>query len=176
MTALVIGGAASGKSAFAEQLAVSLSDGPRCYIATMQPFDDECRARIQRHREQRAGKGFATLECFTGLHRAVPPEKSTVLLECVSNLAANELYSPDGAGDGAVEAIVEGVRSLRRRCEHLVIVSNEVFSGGSSYAGDTLHYLRVLAQVNRLLAQEADEVYEIVCGLPICHKGKGVGA
>ena len=76
----------------------------------------------------------------------------------------------------AVEAIVEGVRSLRRRCEHLVIVSNEVFSGGSSYAGDTLHYLHMLARVNRLLAQEADEVYEIVCGLPICHKGKGVGA
>lgn len=174
MTALVIGGAASGKSAFAERLAVSLSDGPRCYIATMQPFDGECRARIQRHREQRAGKGFATLECFTGLARAVPPEQSTVLLECVSNLAANELYSPDGAGDGAAEAIMKGVRMLRRRCDHLVIVSNEVFSGGSSYAGDTLRYLRVLAQVNRLLAQEADEVYEVMCGLPVCHKGRGV--
>ena len=85
-------------------------------------------------------------------------------------------YTDQPVPKETVEAIVEGVRVLRRRCDHLVIVSNEVFSGGSSYAGDTLHYLRVLARVNRLLAQEADEVYEIVYGLPVCHKGKGVRA
>lgn len=94
-----------------------------------------------------------------------------VLLECVSNLVANELYSPDGAGDGCEESIRRGIYSLKSQCQELVIVSNEVFSGGSDYAGDTGRYLRVLAQVNRMLAQEADTVYEVVCGVPVCHKG-----
>lgn len=107
------------------------------------------------------------------LEQVTLPQKGVVLLECMSNLAANELYSPDGAGDDAVESIQRGIRHLKSQCEELVIVSNEVFSGGSNYEGDTLRYLRVLADVNRMLAGEADTVYEVVCGAPVCHKGKG---
>ena len=58
MVTLVIGGAASGKSEFAEGLVLAAGDLPRYYIATMQPFDGECRARIRRHRATRAQKGF----------------------------------------------------------------------------------------------------------------------
>ena len=54
MMTLVIGGAASGKSEFAEGLVLDAGNLPRYYIATMQPFDDECRARVRRHREMRA--------------------------------------------------------------------------------------------------------------------------
>ena len=173
MMTLVIGGAASGKSEFAEGLVLDAGNLPRYYIATMQPFDDECRARIRRHREMRAKKQFTTVECFVNLEQVTLPKKGVVLLECMSNLAANELYSPDGAGDDAVESIQRGIRHLKSQCEELVIVSNEVFSGGSDYEGDTLRYLRVLAEVNRMLAKEADRVYEVVCGVPVCHKGKG---
>ncbi len=173
MMTLVIGGAASGKSEFAEGLVLDAGNLPRYYIATMQPFDDECRARIRRHREMRAKKQFTTVECFVNLEQVTLPQKGVVLLECMSNLAANELYSPDGAGDDAVESIQRGIRHLKSQCEELVIVSNEVFSGGSDYEGDTLRYLRVLAEVNRMLAKEADRVYEVVCGVPVCHKGKG---
>ena len=60
---------------------------------------------------------------------------------------------------------------LREQCEHLVIVSGEVFSAGTDYTGDTLRYLRLLAAVNRNVAAQADAVYELVCGLPVCHKG-----
>ena len=173
MMTLVIGGAASGKSEFAEGLVLNAGNLPRYYIATMQPFDDECRARIRRHREMRAKKQFTTVECFVNLEQVTLPQKGVVLLECMSNLAANELYSPDGVGDDAVESIQRGIRRLKSQCQELVIVSNEVFSGGSNYEGDTLRYLRVLAEVNRMLAKEADTVYEVVCGVPVCHKGKG---
>lgn len=173
MMTLVIGGAASGKSEFAEELVLQAGSKPRYYIATMQPFDAECRARIRRHREMRAQKQFETVECFVYLEQVTLPQKGVVLLECMSNLVANELYSPEGAGDNAVESIRRGILRLRSQCEELVIVSNEVFSGGSRYEGDTLRYLRLLAQVNRMLAAQADEVYEVVCGVPVCHKGKG---
>ena len=173
MMTLVIGGAASGKSEFAEGLVLNAGNLPRYYIATMQPFDDECRARIRRHREMRAKKQFTTVECFVYLEQVTLPQKGVVLLECMSNLAANELYSPDGVGDDAVESIQRGIRRLKSQCQELVIVSNEVFSGGSNYEGDTLRYLRVLAEVNRMLAKEADTVYEVVCGAPVCHKGEG---
>lgn len=173
MMTLVIGGAASGKSEFAEGLVLNAGNLPRYYIATMQPFDDECRARIRRHREMRAKKQFETVECFVNLEQVTLPEKGVVLLECMSNLAANELYSPDGVGDDAVASIQRGIGHLKSQCEELVIVSNEVFSGGSDYQGDTLRYLRILAEVNRMLAKEADTVYEVVCGVPVCHKGKG---
>lgn len=173
MVTLVIGGAASGKSEFAEGLVLAAGDRPRYYIATMQPFDQECRERIRRHREMRAKKRFETVECFVNLERVTLPRQGVVLLECVSNLVANELYSPEGAGDRCEESVRRGIRRLRAQCKELVIVSNEVFSGGSGYEGDTKRYLRVLARVNRLLAQEADRVYEVVCGIPVCHKEGG---
>ena len=72
-----------------------------------------------------------------------------------------------------MESIHQGILHLKSQCEELVIVSNEVFSGGSDYKGDTLRYLRILAQVNWMLAKEANIVYEVVCGVPVRHKGKG---
>lgn len=173
MMTLVIGGAASGKSEFAEGLVLNAGDMPRYYIATMQPFDDECRARIRRHREMRAKKQFQTVECFVNLDRVELTQKGVVLLECMSNLVANELYSPDGAGDDTLKAVHRGICRLKDMCEEVIIVSNEVFSGGCDYEGDTLRYMRILADVNRMLAKEADNVYEVVCGVPVCHKGKG---
>lgn len=170
MLTLVIGGAGSGKSAFAERL-VQAQPGPRLYIATMQPFDGECRARIARHRAQRAGKGFATLERYTdlaGAASAVPPG-AAVLLECMSNLTANELYDPAGGGGAAV---LRGVEAVLARSRSLTVVTNEVFLGGAAYEGDTLLYLRELARINRALAARADLAVEVVCGLPNVLKGE----
>lgn len=167
MFTLVIGGAASGKSEFAERHAASLP-GRRVYLATMEPWDDECRARIARHRLARAGRGFATVERYTDLGGVSLPTGSSVLLECMSNLVANELYAPAGGGG---DAVVRGVEALLPRCAHLTVVTNEVFSGGKDYAGDTLRYLETLARANRALALRADLVVEVVCGLPNVLKG-----
>ncbi len=94
---LVIGAAASGKSAYAESLCLG-HDGPRVYLATMEPFREEGARRIARHRALREGKGFSTLECSRDVGAAAPglPRGCTLLLEDVGNLVANELFAEGG--------------------------------------------------------------------------------
>ena len=173
MFTLVIGGAASGKSGYAESLVLCSEHRPRYYIATMQPFDAECRARIAKHRNLRAEKEFETIECYVNLSSLRLPERGTVLLECLGNLAANELYDPAGAGseDAALQAIVDGVDSLLCQCGDLIVVGNEVCADGGGYAPETERYRRLLAHVNRALAEQADCVCEVVSGIPCCYKG-----
>lgn len=170
MRTLVIGGAASGKSAFAENLAVS-GKAPLCYIATMMPHDEESRARISKHREQRAQKSFATIECYTELDLLCLPVRGTVLLECIGNLTANEMFTPDGAGSRTAEAILCGFEKLAVQCDDLVVVSNDVFSDGCEYDEGTRLYMETIAAVNREVARNFDRVIEVVCGIPIVHKG-----
>ncbi len=183
MFTFVIGGAASGKSEYAEELILKAGPMPRIYIATMEPFDSESRARVARHRALRAGKGFQTIECYTGLEKIQLPGRGAVLLECIGNLTANELYSParaaanaetdetDETDKAAEAAVLRGVDNLLSQCRELVVVSNEVFSGGWNYEGDTFRYLRVLADINRALAGRAGRVAEIVCGRAVYYKG-----
>ena len=172
MMILVIGGAASGKSAYAEKLLCALSgDAPKIYVATMEPRGAEASARIAKHRQSRAGKGFRTLERFTDLSGLRAPAGIAVLLEDLGNLCANELYSRAGSGRNAETAILRGVENLRTQCAHLVIVSNEVFLGGTDYQGDTLSYLRLLARLHREIARMSDGVCEVVCGIPLYYKG-----
>ena len=168
MLTLVIGGAGSGKSAFAEALVQKLP-GRRVYLATMSCSDEESRARILRHRRQRAGGGFETVERCTGVGQAPVPEGANVLLEDLSNLLANELYSPEGGG---AEAVLRGLAELGGRALNLTVVTNEVFSGGSDYGEESLRYLLRLAELNRHLAAGADLVVEVVCGLPNVLKGE----
>ena len=90
MLVLVSGGAASGKSEFAESLIVRAGHAKRTYIATMELRDAEDMRRAARHRAMRAGKGFITLECPRGLIEApLPQEGGSALLECMSNLVAD---------------------------------------------------------------------------------------
>ena len=145
MLTLVIGGSASGKSEYAEQCVLSL-DGARIYIATMQPFGKEAEERILKHRQMRKNKGFETIECYTGLQNLKIPPGSNVLLEDLGNLMANEIFSPEGRGPRAVR---DGIDALIPACAHMTIVTNEIFSGGTDYTEETLHYMRELAAMNR---------------------------
>ena len=170
MLTLVLGGAASGKSGYAESLVLKTAL-PRYYIATMQVWDAECAARVEKHRRMRAAKQFETVECPLHLENICLPARGTALLEDLGNLTANELYDPAGAGENAASAILEGLDQLAGQCAHLIVVSNEVFSGGADYAGDTGRYLKALAQVNNALAARADHVVRVVCGIPVYYKG-----
>ena len=174
MLTLVIGGAASGKSAYAETLAVQ-STCPRYYLATMQVWDAECAARVAKHRAMRAQKQFITVECPTNLHLVQLPQPGAALLEDLGNLTANELYLPDGTclpPEQVAEKILAGVDALAAQCRELILVSNEVFSGGADYAGETDRYLQALAIVNNTIAAKADAVCRVVCGLPVYYKGQ----
>ena len=81
MLTVITGGSASGKSAYAEDLVLSWGPAQRIYVATMYPFDRESEKRIVRHQKMRSGKGFQTVECYTGLEQIQVPPGSHVLLE-----------------------------------------------------------------------------------------------
>lgn len=99
MMYLIIGGSGSGKSAYAEELLFSLPDADKkYYIATMQVYDEESRRRVQKHRKQREGKRFYTIEQpvhVSGALTQMDAGKKSAMLECVSNLVANEMFAKD---------------------------------------------------------------------------------
>lgn len=171
MLVVVTGGSGSGKSAFAEETVLSLGEARRIYIATMQAFDEESHRRIRRHRCMRAGKGFETVERYTALDELILPKDCVVLLECMSNLVANEMFREDGFHPEVAEKIIEGVKNLLSQAKHVVIVTNEIFSDGILYEGESEQYKKELGKINQDLARMADDVVEVVYGIPVWHKG-----
>lgn len=99
MMYLIIGGSGSGKSVYAEELLFSLPDaGKKYYIATMQVYDEESVRRVKKHRKQREGKKFYTIEQPVHVSKALAQMdagKKSAMLECVSNLVANEMFTKD---------------------------------------------------------------------------------
>lgn len=174
MMTMVIGGSGSGKSEYAEKL-LSASPEPRCYLATMQVWDEECRLRVERHRRMRTGKGFRTIEVPLYLEKVHLDSRASVLLEDVSNLLANEHYDPKGRGERAEDAVYAGIMALHARAGHLILVCNEIFCDGIQYEEETTQYLRELASLHRRLAAQADNLCEVVFGQPWYYKGKEPG-
>lgn len=171
MLALIIGGSGSGKSAFAEQKALSCGDYRRVYIATMEIFDEESRKRVKRHRQMRAAKNFETIECPTHLENVTVNCDNVVLLECMSNLVANEMFSPSGRPKNVVDIICRGIETLNNSCRSLIVVTNDVFADGITYDENTDNYMRKLGEINCRIAAMADEVYEARAGIPTMIKG-----
>ncbi len=172
MVILVIGGSGSGKSEYAESCCVRLHSKKKIYIATMQPCDEESYDRIRKHRNMRDGRGFETMECYTHLEEVEVPAGCTVLLECMSNLVANEMFSDAGRKENAPALILQGLSRLERQAGDLIIVTNQVFCDGIVYDEGTDAYLRALAKVNRCAAKMADVVCEVIHGIPVFEKGK----
>ncbi len=173
MLHLITGGSGSGKSAYAEEQVLLSGDEKRIYIATMIPYGEDGRQRVERHRKLRQQKRFETLECYTDLLHLSVPEGAVVLLECMSNLVANEVFEPEGAHEKTVQAVTAGVEKLGGRAKQLFIVTNEVFSDGISYDPETTRYLSYLGEVNREIARMADRVTEVVYGIPVQIKPGG---
>lgn len=196
MTVLVIGGSGSGKSAYAENALLKLADESECkkyYIATMKIYDDEMQRKVDRHREFRCGKGFITIEKEIDIHKAFEGieigQNRAVLLECVTNLAANEMFSDNGIKSERLTAdkIIRDIKALSEKLTYLVIVSGNIFEDGisgkrasydeiscdgASYDKTTLGYIRALGRINREIAEIADEVVEVVAGIPVVIKQK----
>lgn len=185
MLVVVTGGSGSGKSVYAEQL---LEEPPfteaeeiqnkvqKYYIATMMPFGSEGQERIARHQKQRQGYGFITVEQYTQIEKANIPAGETVnvLLECMSNLVANEMFDDNNtrSAEELVRDIMCGIEKLCAHCRHLVIVTNEVFSDGNHYDRETMEYIRCMGIINQHLAKIADSVVEVVCSIPVIIKGE----
>ena len=202
MLHIVYGGSASGKSSYAESFAMSLQgEGRLLYIATMYPYkwntteiDPETMQRIERHRAMRADKVFDTVECYRHVEHIVAKRQDVLLLECMSNLLANEMYLEQDSDDGGLaetmsevekagvgmsetlspvsKKIVQALVDLSTRVQDVVIVTNDVFSDGGSltYDESTREYVKNLAEINCALARVAETVTEVVCGIPVIVK------
>lgn len=208
MITLITGGSGSGKSAYAEKYICHVSNEKGCkekyYIATMQIFDDEGQRKIDRHRRLRAGKGFITIEQPRDIQNAVSKLQSesslktgrSALLECMSNLVANEMFPPaDASGIQATEAekealddtenmkdydtaqisrvskkVLKEVSILSENVAELVIVTNNVFEDGVCYDESTMNYIKAMGIVNKGLAAMAERVVEVVAGIPVAVK------
>lgn len=169
MFVVVTGGSGSGKSAFAEQQVVDSDIPRRYYAATMICSDEESRKRVERHRAMRSGKHFSTIECPRDLDQICVEEGSALLLECMSNLTANEFFADGRIGESekVKQKILSGIRRLMEECALLVVVTNEVFSDGNQYDSIAESYLKCLGEVNQEMAKLADEVVEVVYGIPL---------
>lgn len=208
MITLITGGSGSGKSAYAEKYICHASNEKKFkekyYIATMQVFDEEGQRKIDRHRRLRAGKGFITIEQPRDIQDAVSKLQSEnslktgrlALLECMSNLVANEMFPPVDASDTkeagfkkealdepenmrdyentlisrVSKKVLKEVSILSENVAELVIVTNNVFEDGVCYDESTMNYIKVMGTVNRGLAAMAESVVEVVAGIPVVVK------
>ena len=173
MLELIYGGAASGKSEFGEKEALSLP-GPVYYLATMRQGSASGEDRIEKHKRRRENTPFITIECPVDIESVKEKVRGgTVLLECLTNLAANELFPEQGScmsGDdyGGIRAgiisekIGNEIDTLAGCAANLVIVSGDVMRDGVCYGRETESYMRLLAGLNSLIARRADRVYEVI--------------
>ncbi len=173
MKILLTGGSACSKSTYAEKLALSLDVKYRYYIATMRPYDDECLKKIEKHKNQREKGNFITVEQYTDIGSVEVLKNSCVLLECVCNLCANEMFDENGNMHDCVDKIVNDIELLASKCENLIVVTNDVGSDiSSNYSNSTLAYIEAVGKINSRLASSFDHVYELVCAIPIVLKGE----
>ena len=151
----------------------STTADPMVAIAAMQPYDEECLRKIARHQDIRAGKGFETIERYTDVDTLkLPQPGGTALLECLCNLTANEMYIQPEAPADPVEKVIAGVENLLQQTKTLIVITNDVGSDNEDYSSETRRYIHVLGEINARVADMADQVYELVAGIPICLKGE----
>lgn len=174
---LVIGGARSGKSAFAEELVKTLGKKVT-YIATAQALDEEMEQRIKIHRERRPPVWDILEESHWVSKRLGDLDTDVVLVDCltllVSNLLLDNSFPKPGTDEMSTEkqrAVLEEIevfaRSARDCKAHVVVVANEVGQGLVPTYPLGRAYRDVAGWANQILAGVADEVYLVVAGIPV---------
>lgn len=177
---VVVGGSGSGKSAYAEELVLREKHSKRYYLATMQVYDEEGRRKVAKHRNMRAEKGFETIECQHDLLKAIQAgmstsdeyKASTALLECISNLVANEMFR-DGEiipAQVVVEKVSKEIKALSEIFGTLIIVTNNIAEDGNRYDDTTMQYIKAIGEINQRIMELSTEAYEVVVGIPLSLK------
>ncbi|WP_368185099.1 bifunctional adenosylcobinamide kinase/adenosylcobinamide-phosphate guanylyltransferase [Aestuariibius sp. HNIBRBA575] len=167
MLTFIIGGVASGKSAYAERL-IMQTKAERVYLATSQPLDDEMTAKIADHRAQR-GPDWQTIEEPLNLAPVLQsiPEDRIVLLDCATLWLTNWMCA-DRDMDAAIDAFVDAIAYC---AAPLVIVSNDLSGGLVPADAVSRKFQRVHGQLNTAIAARAELVVQVTVGLPTALKG-----
>jgi adenosylcobinamide kinase/adenosylcobinamide-phosphate guanylyltransferase len=174
---LILGGARSGKSTFAEKLAAR-HGGRVVYIATAQPLDEEMQTRIAAHRQKRPDS-WQTLEIPAQVGQTLaerPPQAEVVLLDCLTLLVANRLLeaSPDvdqpdeqAAAIRVQQEINRLLAAIQASPAHWIVVSNEVGLGLVPPYPLGRIYRDLLGWANQQLARQAEQVVFMIAGMPM---------
>lgn len=174
MNVFISGGAKNGKSSFAQSLAVKMSKEKKCplyYVATMIPHDNEDRARIERHRDDRRGLGFKTIECGKNIDEEIGLREGVFLIDSVTALLSNEMFRSDGTVDTEASIrISEKLSTLCKNRDGLIFVSDYIYAEGGNYDELTEAYIQGLAIIDRALAKACGRVVEMINGIPIDYK------
>lgn len=165
---LVLGGAASGKSAWAENLVLGGTQTP-VYLATAQAWDAEMQAKIERHRLSR-GQGWHTVEAPLELTPALAQADATqaVLLDCATLWLTNHLLA-----DRDLDLAAAGLLDVLAACAApVVVVSNEVGYGIVPDNALSRRFRQAQGELNQKLAAQAELVVAVMAGLPLVLKGR----
>ncbi len=170
---LVLGGARSGKSAFAQRLALEMGGDDVLFVATAEAGDEEMHTRIEKHRQERPA-GWRTLEAARHVGAAIGEQgepAAVVLVDCLTLLVSNVLMGLGESADLAEAELavldeVSGLLSAHRQAGNtFIVVSNEVGLGLVPDNPLGRLYRDVLGRANQILAGHADRVYFLVAGL-----------
>ena len=177
MNIYISGGAKNGKSTFAQRKAKALAEAGGTelyYVATMIARDSEDDARVARHRREREGWGFTTLEVPTGISKVprIADPEGTFLLDSVTALLQNEMFRDDGTVDTeAGERVAEELALLAAGPGNWVMVSDYLFADPGPFGEYTEIYRKSLAAIDRHMAGICEAVVEISAGIAVYHKG-----
>jgi adenosylcobinamide kinase/adenosylcobinamide-phosphate guanylyltransferase len=174
---LIIGGARSGKSRFAQELAGKLGSNV-LFVATGEPRDEEMQARINEHKKARP-RGWRTMETPINVARQLElhiGDADVVIIDCltllVSNRLGEELDHPK-AEKQVLSEIYKLISSIKKLDAIFIIVSNEVGTGLVPETKLGRIYRDLLGKANQMIAQHANEVYFMIAGLPVKIKSAG---
>lgn len=169
---MVTGGQRSGKSVFAENLALSLTDKPT-YLATARVMDEEMRKRVEIHKLRRQDH-WRNLESPLDISGFEFSPSDVVLIDCLTLLATNWFFEKGESADKALAEIKVQIDALRSKPGTFIIVTNEIGLGGVSGNALQRQFTDLQGYANQYLASVSQEVYMIVSGIPMKIKGKMV--
>lgn len=166
---LVLGGARSGKTGFAERLTMRAGTRP-AYLATAQALDAEMRERVRAHREQR-GSEFATIEEPLHLSRAIAEaanKHDAILVDCLTLWITNLIIADENVA-AAVDELLVTLEQTRQ--SKVILVSNEVGLGIVPDNAMARMFRDLAGAAHQRIAEICDDAYFVVAGLPIVLKG-----
>ncbi len=160
----ITGGQRSGKSSFAQKLALSLSNKP-VYLATSRVWDEEHRKRIERHKADR-GNEWINIEEEKFLSRHMFSGK-VVVIDCVTLWATNFFFDLGSNVNTSLDALKSEFENLISQDAHLIFVSNEIGLGGTSENAIQRQFTDLQGWLNQYISGRADEVFFMVSGIPV---------
>lgn len=161
---LITGGQRSGKSSYAQKLALSLSQHP-VYLATSAVWDDEHRKRIERHQKDR-GPEWINIEELKEI-QDIKLDKQVVVIDCITLWATNFFHDSNADVDSCLSDLKNRFDYFTQQNATFIFVTNEIGLGGISSNDLQRKFTDLIGWLNQFIAQNADEVVLMVSGIPV---------